>query len=314
MFQHLVYKCPKCLNTLLVSNKMLHDLRCTIENPATYENILFRQSQQMENDGNNNNNVPNSAPRSSNRMSITNEDGTMIDIKREKNMYGKEEFVETKYDKEGNILSRKKVDSSGFSNQNSFHDLDEYQYDDNDFDTNYDNNNNTYYEMNNEIEVTKPPSVIVETAEAQEIVYTAPAKYDPHVTINKPIEETIISPNSHIPEDTLNDIIRRTMHLDNNNNTSNYNDIQNKYLNGYNFSTTNNTQTFNYDQYYDTNNYNQSNQNNYDNLFNYDNKNNSGNNDVYSNNSDYMSKDTGDYTGNSAGMGNSDYNSYDFNF
>ena len=268
----------------------------------------------MENDGNNNNNIPNSAPRSSNRMSITNEDGTMIDIKREKNMYGKEEFVETKYDKEGNILSRKKVDSSGISNQNSFHDLDEYQYDDNDFDTNYDNNNNTYYEMNNEIEVTKPPSVIVETAEAQEIVYTAPAKYDPHVTINKPIEETIISPNSHIPEDTLNDIIRRTMHLDNNNNTSNYNDIQNKYLNGYNFSTTNNTQTFNYDQYYDTNNYNQSNQNNYDNLFNYDNKNNSGNNDVYSNNSDYMSKDTGDYTGNSAGMGNSDYNSYDFNF
>ena len=314
MFQHLVYKCPKCLNTLLVSNKMLHDLRCTIENPATYENILFRQSQQMENDGNNNNNVSNSAPRSSNRMSITNEDGTMIDIKREKNMYGKEEFVETKYDKEGNILSRKKVDTSGFSNQNSFHDLNEYQYDDNDFDTNYDNNNNTYYEMNNEIEVTKPPSVIVETAEAQEIVYTAPAKYDPHVTINKPIEETIISPNSHIPEDTLNDIIRRTMHLDNNNNTSNYNDIQNKYLNGYNFSTTNNTQTFNYDQYYDTNNYNQSNQNNYDNLFNYDNKNNSGNNDVYSNNSDYMSKDTGDYTGNSAGMGNSDYNSYDFNF
>lgn len=43
--QHLVYKCPKCQNTLLVSNKMLHDLRCTEENPATYENFISQQPQ-----------------------------------------------------------------------------------------------------------------------------------------------------------------------------------------------------------------------------------------------------------------------------
>ena len=47
MIQHLIYKCPKCHNTLLVSNKMLHDLRCTEDNPATYENVL-RQSKIMD--------------------------------------------------------------------------------------------------------------------------------------------------------------------------------------------------------------------------------------------------------------------------
>ena len=48
MIQHLIYNCPKCNNTLLVSNKMLHDLRCTEDNPATYENVL-RQSRIIDN-------------------------------------------------------------------------------------------------------------------------------------------------------------------------------------------------------------------------------------------------------------------------
>lgn len=34
------YICPKCGNTLLMANKMLHDLKCTEQRPATYENIL----------------------------------------------------------------------------------------------------------------------------------------------------------------------------------------------------------------------------------------------------------------------------------
>ena len=104
MFQHVVYKCPKCMNILLVSNKMLHDLRCTIDNPATYENVLYRQSQQMANDGAENYKCPNSAQRLSSRMSITNDDGTMIDIKKEKNFRGIEEYIETKYDKETKII------------------------------------------------------------------------------------------------------------------------------------------------------------------------------------------------------------------
>ena len=62
----------------------------------------------------------------------------------------------------------------------------------------YDNNNNTFYEVNKEVEkVRKKPSVIVETAEAQEIVIEAPAKYGQHVTINQPIyEDTIINSKS----------------------------------------------------------------------------------------------------------------------
>ena len=98
MIQHRVYQCPKCFNTLLVSNKMLHDLRCTVENPATYENIL-RQSQQMSGDTSNFENSQNF----SSRMSITNEDGTTTDIEREKSSRKKEEIKEIKYDPKKNI-------------------------------------------------------------------------------------------------------------------------------------------------------------------------------------------------------------------
>ena len=193
MIQHQVYQCPKCFNTLLVSNKMLHDLRCTFENPATYENIM-RQSQQMSND----NNQMNSSQNISGRMSITNEDGTSIDIVREKSIRGKDELIEIKYDPQGNVISRKRADYDIPQNNNNFHELNYYNEDGNNFKENYDNNNNTYYEVNKEEEIRKAPSVIIETAEAQEIIYEAPAKYDPHVTINKPIfQETIIN-NSNV--------------------------------------------------------------------------------------------------------------------
>ena len=198
MIYNEVYQCPKCFNTLLVSNKLLHDLRCTVENPATYENILFRQSLQMSNDSSPN--IYKSI--SGGRTSFKNKDGTMTDIVREKNIRGKEELIETKYDPQGNIITRKRADTSGFSlTDNNLHEYSEItlnNYDNNDYDTRYDNNNNTYYEVNKEVEeVRKKPSVIVETAEAQEIVYEAPAKYDPHVTINQPIYgDTIINNKS----------------------------------------------------------------------------------------------------------------------
>ena len=81
MFQHLIYKCPKCKNTLLVSNKMLHDLRCTEENPATYENVL-RQSQMMDNNPPSPYNQSNSSARNSSGIRRSNNDGTTSEIQK----------------------------------------------------------------------------------------------------------------------------------------------------------------------------------------------------------------------------------------
>ena len=103
MFRHLIYVCPKCQNTLLLSNKMLHDLRCTESNPATYEKILSEQK------NNNNENTPKKKSlRFSNGLRKSNVDGTSSDIKKNIKSDGREEYIETKYDTEGNIISRKK--------------------------------------------------------------------------------------------------------------------------------------------------------------------------------------------------------------
>lgn len=331
MFQHVVYKCPKCMNILLVSNKMLHDLRCTIDNPATYENVLYRQSQQMANDGAENYKCPNSAQRLSSRMSITNDDGTMIDIKKEKNFRGIEEYIETKYDKEGNVLSKKRADSLllNYANQNNnFHELDEYnQYDDDDYNSNYDNNNNTYYEMNKDVEIRRAPSIIYETAEAQEFVYTAPAKYDPHVIINKPIEETIINSDGNLSENIVNRILRNSTGISNYTNnvsTNDYNIQNDNNNNGYDYTQNtenNNIDTTNYNQNYETNDYNQNNgdnqfnyngQENYNEQYNLGNQNNI-NNDEYNTNH-YTNNGSSDIIGNYNGMNNMDYNSYDYKY
>jgi hypothetical protein len=290
------------MNILLVSNKMLHDLRCTSDNPATYENILYRQSQVMENDGVENYNCPKSVQRFSNRMSITNDDGTMIDIRKEKSIRGKEEYVETKYDKEGNIVSRKRADNLFLDNpnqNNNFHELNEYNdYDEDDYDTNYDNSNNTYYQMNKEIEVRNAPSIIYETAEAQEYVYTAPAKYDPHVTINKPIEETII--NGNLSENLVNNIIRNTMNV--NNYTNNDYNIQNG-INGYNY--TQNVENYDIDNY---NNITDDNQFNYNEQYNLD-----SNKDIYTSN-DYINNGSSNIIESGDGTSNVDFTSYDYKY
>ena len=264
MIQHQVYKCPKCLNTLLVSNKMLHDLRCTTDHPATYENILFRQSQQMSSNSNDSDYNQNSLQRLSTRMSIQNEDGTSFDIIREKSIRGKEELIEIKYDASGNVISRKKADY--FIPENHLNDLNDYSESDDDFRSNYDNNNNTYYEVNNEAEIKKKPSVIIETVEPQEIIYEAPAKYDPHVTINKPIEETIINSDGVLNDGILDNIIRNTM----SHNTNNYtipNDINND--------------TYDFNQNYAQTN-NSYNQNNNNNIYNDPSQTNSNSIDIYS--------------------------------
>ena len=286
MIQHQVYKCPKCLNTLLVSNKMLHDLRCTTDHPATYENILFRQSQQMSSNSNDSDYSQNSPQRLSTRMSIQNEDGTSFDIIRGKSIRGKEELIEIKYDPSGNVISRKKADY--FIPENHLNDLNDDSEDDDNFKSNYDNNNNTYYEVNNEAEIKKTPSVIIETVEPQEIIYEAPAKYDTHVTINKPIEETIIKSDSVLNDGILDNILRNTMSRD----TNNYNipnDINN---NTYNF----------YQDYAQTNNeYNQINNHS---IYNDPSQANSNSIDIYS--EEILRK--------TAGMGNMNSNSYDYQY
>ena len=301
MIQHRVYQCPKCFNTLLVSNKMLHDLRCTEENPATYENILFRQSQVETNDSSYNNNYPSSSSRFSSRMSIKNDDGTMIDIVKEKTMKGKEEFVEIKYDPQGNIIGRKKAGAVDLvPSQNNFHDFSEYgEYDEN-FDTNYDNNNSTYYEVNRD--VTRP-SIIYETAEApQEIVYTAPAKYDPHVTINKPIEETIINSHEGMDDGIIDNIIRNTMGFSNSN-SNNQNDFKFDNFGGVDYSQSSQRNT-NYSQSY--------------NFGNYNNQSNMGNSRIntnpFQNNAMNSNNNSGNLFGQTDDFGKFDYSSYDFHY
>ena len=282
MMQHLVYKCPKCQNTLLVSNKMLHDLRCTESNPATYENIISQQPQpdpsKSSTENSNNFNTP---PSTSRRMSIKHKDGTMTDFRKEKDIKGKEELIAVKYDPQGNVISRKKADN-----------VDEYDLNDanedgevNEFynaDVNYDpekyyevneenerkynnikhmNNMNNF--MNNNTVTVSNNQVIYETAAPQEIVYEAPAIYDQNVTVNKPIHETIISHDPNIPDTAYNDIIRNTINgLNKGNNLENYNNpFNNVNINDVNYSQIN-THSSTY-QNFGMNNYNIGNSNIY---------------------------------------------------
>ena len=214
MFQHLIYKCPKCHNTLLVSNKMLHDLRCTEDNPATYENVL-RQSRIIDNYPQPSYYQDNSS-QYSNSLRKSNGDGTSSDIKKSINYNGEEEYIETRYDAEGNIISRKKADNIGYEiPQNNIQEVSEfYEYEDGNEDNNIyvDNgiNNNNYY-IEPSVEVSNNQQVIYHTAEAQEVVYEAPAKYDPNITINKPIQQTIINSDVNISDTVMDDIIRSTM-------------------------------------------------------------------------------------------------------
>lgn len=215
MFQHLIYKCPKCQNTLLVSNKMLHDLRCTEENPATYENVL-RQSQIM----NNISPPQNSLNGFQEGLRKSNLDGTSSDIKRNINFNGEEEYIETRYDAEGNIISRKRADNFEYNlpqnnNYEEVSEFNEYEEEDN----NYVNNpiqNNIYIEPT--VGINNAQEILYETAQPQEIVYEAPAKYDPNITINQPIQETIISSDINLSDNVMKDIIRHSIRLTGNDN------------------------------------------------------------------------------------------------
>ena len=263
MFRHLIYVCPKCQNTLLLSNKMLHDLRCTESNPATYEKIISEQQ---------NNNIENTprkkSLRFSNGLRKSNVDGTSSDIKKNIKSDGREEYIETKYDTEGNIISRKKADYIDDSynednfEKNNFEEVNEFDEEEDDYNSNNINIindiNNNYnvgqinYYVEPTVNINNQQIIYTTTGPAKEIIYEAPARYDPNIIINKPIEETVINSDGNLNDNIMNDIIRRTVTKYDNINKSNeniekYNDINNynNYEQRNNINYINNIDTYN---------------------------------------------------------------------
>ena len=238
MFRHLIYVCPKCQNTLLLSNKMLHDLRCTESNPATYEKILSEQK-----NNNNENTSQKKSLRFSNGLRKSNVDGTSSDIKKNIKSDGREEYIETKYDTEGNIISRKKAEYINDNyKEDNFEEVNEFDEKEDDYNSNNINIindiNNNYnvgqinYYVEPTVNINNQQIIYTTTGPAKEIIYEAPARYDPNIIINKPIEETVINSDGNLNDNIMNDIIRRTVGKDDNIKISNeniekYNDINN---------------------------------------------------------------------------------------
>ena len=270
------YQCPKCYNILPVSNKILHDLKCTKESPVEfsqenpytssmdYNNTMRYTTNDYSNlrissDFNLANEIRNSAgSRYYRRNSYMNDDGTTTEIKKETNMSGKEELLEITYDPQGNIIGRKKADGGRSSVKFNFHELQNYS---------------TYDPMDN-YNIYEGGNVYVQTVPTTEIVY-------------EPIEpiETYTVDYSNINNNFEHDFGSRGYSLMDNNITSG----QMVELNQNNYSTNNNynnTQSF-YDnnnnnedleKYFvennsnsyinQTNNYNQNNNYNYNNSIN----------------------------------------------
>ena len=258
MFRHLIYVCPKCQNTLLLSNKMLHDLRCTESNPATYEKILSEQK-----NSNNENTPQKKSLRFSNGLRKSNVDGTSSDIKKNIKSDGREEFIETKYDTEGNIISRKKAEYINDNyKEDNFEEVNEFDEEEDDYNSNNINIindiNNNYnvgqinYYVEPTVNINNQQIIYTTTGPAKEIIYEAPARYDPNIIINKPIEETVINSDGNLNDNIMNDIIRRTVTKDDNIKISNeniekYNDINNynNYEQRNNINYINNIDTYN---------------------------------------------------------------------
>ena len=307
MFQHLIYKCPKCKNTLLVSNKMLHDLRCTEENPATYENIL-RQSQVREVQEES---PYNSSSQFSSGVRRSNNDGTSSEIKKNINIKGEEEYIETRYDPEGNIISRKRAENIIYNNNipqnNNYQEVSEfYEYEDDNNDYVNENNIENGYYVEPNIEINNKQQIIYHTALPQEIIYEAPAQYDPNITINQPIQETIINADENLNDNIVNDIIRSSIRQAGNSNLNIQINNQNIGNNIGNINNINDITNYNYNQ---TNIINNINNDPFSNLFNQDFNNNNGINfNNNSNNIINLNMSPEDILRRTAGIGSHNYN------
>ena len=306
MFQHLIYKCPKCKNTLLVSNKMLHDLRCTEENPATYENIL-RQSQVREVQEES---PYNSSSQFSSGVRRSNNDGTSSEIKKNINIKGEEEYIETRYDPEGNIISRKRAENIIYNNNipqnNNYQEVSEfYEYEDDNNDYVNENNIENGYYVEPNIEINNKQQIIYHTALPQEIIYEAPAQYDPNITINQPIQETIINADENLNDNIVNDIIRSSIRQAGNSNLNIQINNQNIGNNIGNINNINDITNYNYNQ---TNIINNINNDPFSNLFNQDYNNNGINFNNNSNNIINLNMSPDDILRRTAGIGSHNYN------
>ena len=306
MFQHLIYKCPKCKNTLLVSNKMLHDLRCTEENPATYENIL-RQSQVREVQEES---PYNSSSQFSSGVRRSNNDGTSSEIKKNINIKGEEEYIETRYDPEGNIISRKRAENIIYNNNipqnNNYQEVSEfYEYEDDNNDYVNENNIENEYYVEPNIEINNNQQIIYHTALPQEIIYEAPAQYDPNITINQPIQEMIINADENLNDNIVNDIIRSSIRQAGNSNLNIQINNQNIGNNIGNINNINDITNYNYNQ---TNIINNINNDPFSNLFNQDFNNNNGINFNNSNNIINLNMSPDDILRRTAGIGSHNYN------
>ena len=155
------YKCPKCGNILLSSNKILHDLKCTEKMPATYANIInhyasvrepfsnIRQSDAKANNLTSSGLKKRISGTQFKRSSVLNKDGTTTEIKLEKSISGKQELLEITYDPQGNVITRKKAESRNNNTKLGFHEI-------KDFKTNDEKDNYNIYEGGNVFLQTVP--------------------------------------------------------------------------------------------------------------------------------------------------------------
>ena len=289
------YQCPKCFNVLPLSNKILHDLKCTKESPVElsqenpYTSRLsntfdYNDIRYSSNDFSNlrissnfdlASDIRNTAgPMYHKRMSYMNDDGTTTEIKKDTNMAGKEELLEITYDPQGNIIGRKKADGGSSSVKFKFHELQEY---------------NTYDPMDN-YNIYEGGSVYVQTVPTTEIVYQPIESYTVDYS-SIPYEhdfgsrgyslmDSNISNGNNVKmvdiNDNGNNYSNNNYNYDNNNIQSySTNDNLNQYFtnNTNSYTNTNNNDYTSYNNNYNTNDYssyfqNTSTSNNYNNIFN----------------------------------------------
>ena len=287
------YQCPKCFNILPVSNKILHDLKCTKENPAqfsqenpytssvsgNYDSMRYSTNDYSSNirissDFNLESQLRNSAgSRYYKRMSYMNDDGTTTEIKKDTNMSGKEELLEITYDPQGNIIGRKKADGGRSSVKFSFHELQNYS---------------TYDPMDN-YNIYEGGNVYVQTLPTTEIIYEPVESYTiDYSNINSnAFEHDFGTTGYSLMQNNISN--GKMVDLNNNNNNRNNNIYSNNY--------TNNIQTTN------TN----TNLNQYSTSYNYSNP----NTNVISNNNNYVNNNNNyNYDNNNINYSTGNYNNY----
>ena len=267
------YQCPKCFNTLLRSNKILHDLKCTKESPVelSQENPYTSGSYLYGNNNFNSSlrystNDPSSLRISSNfnlesemrntagpsyykRMSFTNDDGTTTEIKKDTNMSGKEELLEITYDPQGNIIGKKKADGGNSNVKFTFHELQEYNaYDPMD--------NYNIYEGGNVFVQTIPTEFNLPTSQSYTMEYQTPN--------NNYFEHDFGSRGYSLMENNIDNV--KLVNLDDNatSNTNYINNDNNEDFNKYYIDSQSNTYSYqNYQNNTNSINYTYSNDTNY---------------------------------------------------